>query len=133
MTEPVQRVLDRYGFKREDRDGPCWRFDGHPTRHATFLLSIDASADPPVYVLFVEDFTVGGGGLEEEAYTFPLSEEQALIAELEQRCEEAREPYVKTRLQRWFEPLLGSDGAYQFFGRKRKRQPLPGARARKPR
>jgi hypothetical protein len=106
------QVLERYGFVPDDTRAR-WRFDGHPSQACTIELTVEGSADGVVYTLYVAAFP-GGEGYEDDT-RYGAAERPQLERAIELQCEAALEPYVKTRLQKLFEPWLGHDMAYALF------------------
>jgi hypothetical protein len=112
------RVLQKYGFEL-DESGARWRFEGHESQCCTVELGIEDAGGEVVYRLSIEAFP-GGEGFEDET-RYSASQQAQLERVIERTCEDARQPYVKTRLQRLFEPFLGHDMAWALFGRARRR------------
>ena len=114
-------LLDRHGFVANE-SRTSWRFEGHPSQACTVDLDVDIDArdGEVVYRLSIAAFP-GGEGYEDEV-TYTRAERAELESRIERVCALAREPYVKTRLQRIFEPWLGHDMAAALFHRRRKRE-----------
>jgi hypothetical protein len=108
------QLLDRYGFE-PDATRTRWHFDGHPSQACSVDLTVEDSAEGVVYKLAIAEFP-GGMGYEEEL-RYSAAERPRLERDIERHCEAALKPYVKTRLQRFFEPFLGHDMAYALFHR----------------
>ena len=113
LPESVTRALERYRFV-SDSDSTQWTFEGHPSQSTRIVLRITENT----YVLAVEQFA-GGAGFDDEE-VIPRRNEAALVFRIEQLCDGALQPYVKTRLQRWFEPWIGHDAAWALFRGKRR-------------
>ncbi len=108
VPDTIARTLERYRF-RSDGAGVQWTFEGHPSQRTRIVLTI---ADDS-YVLELEEYA-GGEGYEDEQ-VFSREQEGGLVTRIESWCDAALEPYVKTRLQRWFEPWIGHDAAWAIF------------------
>jgi hypothetical protein len=112
------QVLDEYGFEPDDTR-TRWQFKGHPSQSCTIDLVVEDTAEGAVYSLGIQ-WWYGGEGYE-EYLRYDASQRPALERYIEQLCEEAREPYIKTRLQKLFEPSLGHDLAWMLFHRRTKK------------
>lgn len=108
------RVLDEYGFEPDDTR-TRWRFEGHPSQSCSIELMIANADEGAAYTLEIQWF-YGGEGYEEDLH-YSGSQRLELEQDIERLCEEARQPYVKTRLQQLFEPWFGHDLAYALFHR----------------
>lgn len=117
--EPLLRLLAKYGFE-PDETRTRWRFEGHPSRGYSLDLTIVGSGDSVVYRMSIQSFP-GGLGYEEDL-SFTAAERPRLERMIEDECEEARRPYIKTRLQRLFEPWIGHDAAWALFHRRPKKR-----------
>lgn len=113
------QVLDRYGFE-PDATRTRWHFDGHPSQAFSADLTIEHSPEGVVYTLAIAELP-GGMGYEEEL-RYSAAERPRLERDIERQCSAALKPYVKTRLQRFFERFLGHDMAYALFHRPPKEQ-----------
>ena len=107
-------VLDRYGFE-PNAPRTRWCFKGHPSQSCSIDLVVGGTAEGAAYTLEIQWFS-GGNGYEEDLH-YGTSQRPALEKDIERLCEDARQPYVKTRLQKLFEPWLGHDMANALFHR----------------